>query len=107
VEQALAFFKEDWTTPGMLSDVLIEGVEEFEDADAWNKDEDRKCWNTSFSVTGKHGSYCGCGGPYATTEDEANSLQVKDLTAKDGLGDIESLEVEDWSVPPFAKSREA
>lgn len=91
----------------MLSDVLIEGVEEFEDADEDEEDEDRKCWNTSFSVTGKYGSYCGCGGPYAITEDKANSLQVKVLTAKDGLGDIESLEVEDWSVPPFAKSREA
>ena len=96
-EQALAFFKEDWTAPGMLSDVCIDEVEEFEDADEDCEDEDRKCWKTSFSVSGKHGNYCGCGGPYAMTEGEASSLQFKDLTSEDGLGDIEALDIEDWS----------
>lgn len=104
-EQAVAFFKEDWTTPGMLSGVLIEGVEEDEEADPYaddneeckNEDRERKCWNTSFSVSGKHGNYCGCGGPYAITEEEASRLQFKDLTSEDGLGDIEALDIEDWS----------
>ena len=92
-EEAIAFFKEDWTTPGILRDVCIDSVEEFEDADADDDDEDRKCWNTSFSVTGKHGSYSGCGGPWASTEDEASALQIKDLSEEDGLGEIEELSV--------------
>ena len=92
-EEAIAFFKEDWTTPGILRDVCIDSVEEFEDADSDDDDEDRKCWNTSFSVTGKHGSYSGCGGPWASTEDEASALQIKDLSEEDGLGEIEELSV--------------
>ncbi len=94
-EQAIAFFREDWTTPGMLSDVCIDSVEEDDECedDEECDGEDRKCWNTSFSVTGKHGSYCGCGGPWTSTEDEASALQIKDLSEEDGLGEIEELSI--------------